>query len=678
MRPAPAALPSPPRSRHPRRLAALLAALLAASLLLGLPALGEPARAADGGLVVIAQTTYDVLPAEGRVHVTIEAEATSFEPNTPDAEVFYSGVTFAVQPGATNAVAFGEGQQLETSVVEATDSYSAIDVTFSRGVFFEESYGYTVEYDMVDPGGEPGRDLRIGSSLVAFSVWAFGTENEPGGSVSVSLPAGYTLDVHGTHMDRSDGANGQILLSAQPANPFAFFAYVTADRPGAFEDTELTVSIGGVSAPIVVHAWEDDPDWGTRIASLMTDGLPALADLIGVEYGASGVLSVEEAATSRLGEYAGIYDPLTGVIRVRYDADALVALHEAAHVWFNGALLDSRWINEAWAEFYAVTAAERLGESGASYELTDDLLEARIPLNDWGEIGAESLGVEDFGYAASYEVAGRVAARTDLDALQEVWRAASSGEMAYQPIHGGAAAPAPAGVEAWQRLLDLLEERTGARYADVWTEWIVNEQEAPLLEARETARRRYGSVVAEAAEWELPAVIRGELETWDFAAAVVHLDQASDILGDRERIETRAERLALDPPDTLRVAFEGEVGLQAAADVAVIELEALDAIGTATERLDREPTPLEAIGLIGSDPSLELSEARTAYEAGDAAAATVAAEEAAALRNGAVGSGTDRAVLASTAVLGLDGLLLVVASALRLRRMRPAHLPPAG
>jgi hypothetical protein len=35
-------------------------------------------------------------------------------------------------------------------------------------------------------------------------------------------------------------------------------------------------------------------------------------------------------------------------------------------------------------------------------------------------------------------------------------------------------------------------------------------------------------------------------------------------------------------------------------------------------------------------------------------------------------------VLASTAVLGLDGLLLVVASALRLRRMRPAHLPPAG
>ena len=68
----------------------------------------------------------------------------------------------------------------------------------------------------------------------------------------------------------------------------------------------------------------------------MRRGLPALQDLIGIDYPVSGRLSVEEAATSRLGEYAGIYNRVTGVIRVRYDADAFVTLHEAAHLWFNG------------------------------------------------------------------------------------------------------------------------------------------------------------------------------------------------------------------------------------------------------------------------------------------------------------------------------------------------------
>ena len=53
------------------------------------------------------------------------------------------------------------------------------------------------------------------------------------------------------------------------------------------------------------------------------------------------------------------------MIRVRYDADAFVTLHEAAHIWFNGELFGDRWIGEAWAEFYGVTAAQPIGASGA-------------------------------------------------------------------------------------------------------------------------------------------------------------------------------------------------------------------------------------------------------------------------------------------------------------------------
>ena len=185
-----------------------------------------PATAADGGLVVVAQTRYQVLPADHRVHVTIDAVATSLEPDTPQGQVYYSGITFAVPAGATNVAACSGGQHIGARAQSTDDDFTLIEVTFGRGVFFRQSYPYTVSFDLVDPGGAGTRDLRIGSSLAAFPVWAFGTQGEPGGSVRVELPEGYTPDVQGSEMAEGELPDGGLLLTAEPADPFAFFAYV--------------------------------------------------------------------------------------------------------------------------------------------------------------------------------------------------------------------------------------------------------------------------------------------------------------------------------------------------------------------------------------------------------------------------------------------------------------------
>ena len=137
-------------------------------------------------------------------------------------------------------------------------------------------------------------------------------------------------------------------------------------------------------ANLLIRAWDDDPAWDQQVTRLLRRGLPTLQDLIGIDYPVSGRLSVEEAATSRLGEYAGIYNRVTGVIRVRYDADAFVTLHEAAHLWFNAELFEDRWIGEAWAEFYGVTAGQRIGASGASFDLTDDAPGRPVPAQRLG------------------------------------------------------------------------------------------------------------------------------------------------------------------------------------------------------------------------------------------------------------------------------------------------------
>jgi hypothetical protein len=633
--------------------------------------------AAGRGLVVLAQTRYEVQPEAHRVHVTIDAVATSYEPDTDNAQIYYSGVNFAVQAGAANVSASSGGQQIGVAISRRSDDFSIVEVTFGHGVFFHQSYAYTVAFDLVDAGGAGTRDLRIGRSLAAFPVWAFGTQGETGSSVRVDLPKSYAPDLQGDEMDASTLADGGTRLSAEPADPFAFFTYLSADRPGAFANTDLRLDINGVLARMTIRSWDDDPQWGQRVTQLMREGLPALQELIGVPLPALRRLTVEEAATSRLGEYAGIYDPVTGQFRVRYDADAFVTLHEAAHIWFNGSLFPDRWIGEAWAEFYGVEAGRSIGANGITVELTDALLKARIPLNDWGAIGVESLDVEDFAYAASYSLAQDIVKRTDLDHMQLVWQAAADDEMSYQPSHATdePVIVSPFGIEGWQRLLDLLEERTGVGYTDLWRNWVVNKDQRPMLAARQAVRRQYAEVVKAAGDWELPTAIRSYIGAWEFGATKSALTKATAVLEDREAIMLIASELDLTPPDTLREAFEGKGGMSAAATEAAVEIAAMKKLGDATRRLDDPLGLLESIGLLGRNVPSELDVARTRFQDGDVPGAAQAATQAVDALINAADLGRGRVVVGGAGVLLLDGIGMGVLFSQRRHRQRRRSMP---
>jgi hypothetical protein len=627
--------------------------------------------------VAIADTRYEVLPTEGRVHVTIHAVATSFEPDTAEGRVYYSGIPFAVPDGAANVAATSGGVPIPARVVDQNDVFDVVQVTFSRRVFYRESYPYTVTFDLTDAGGEADRDVRIGRSLVAFPVWAFGTDDEPGSSVRVDLPPGYQATVQGSSMDRQPSPAGTV-LRARPADPFGFFAYVSADLPGAYFDRSIRVPLQKARARIVVRAWDDDPQWSSRTANLLRDGLPELEALIGVPYPHIGTLEVEEAAISRLGEYAGLYDPSDALIRIRYDADAFVTLHEAAHLWFNNRLMDDRWIGEAFAELYSIEAGERIGADGFRWQLTPDLRRSKIPLNDWGAVGREDLRVEDFAYAASYEVATLIADRAGMERLRGVWDAAFRREPAYLPADGsGADARSTVGQPGWQRLLDLLEERTGESFDDLWARWIVNGEQQRQLAARASARSLYQEVIDAASDWQLPEIIRADLGDWRFAEAREGLQLAQRVLRERERILGAAGIHGLAPSDRLQRAFEGEQDLSAALTLAGLELDAIAAIGDASTRLSGDPSVLETIGLIGSQPGQALDEAREAYEAGALGDAKRGADRAVAERAEAADAGRVRVTLAGAGVLALDGLALAAISVRRSRRRIGSEPLPA-
>ena len=665
--------------RRPAVVAAVASLLLLAVAPAALP-IGHLARGVDRGLVMVADTRYEALPDEGRIRITIDAVVTSYTPNTDTSLVFYTGTSLGVQPGATGFSANSGATRLAVSVAASTPDYVKVEVTFGGEVHYRESYPFSLGFDLPDPGGAPNRDVRVGRSIVSFPVWAFGTGGEPGGSVHVLLPAGFTPTAQGDPLTTSQTTDGGTLLSATSIpDPFAFAAYVSADRPGAFTEIPFQVGIGGTSVPVLVRAWDDDADWGAQLTDLMTRGLPALQELIGLAYPVIGTLKVEEAATSRLGEYAGIYNSSEELIRVRYDADAFVALHEAAHAWFNQNLLPDRWIGEAWAEFYGVQAGTAIGALGATYELTDDLLVSKVALNDWGSLGTVDPAVENYAYAATYHLALLTFERTDLAGLRRVWSAVDEGNMPYQPLH--ASGPPRRGVPGqqpgWQRLLDLLDERTGASYDDLWSAWVVDAAQQPLLEERSTARDQYRTVAAQAGPWDLPQEIRADMGAWSFDLAEAEMKIAAEVLTERGRITAEAEVLDLRPPATLREAFEAtdDGALDAASLEATAELATLDQIQEASRALADKPDLIEALGLIGADPSADLAAAGSAFESGDLASADRAASRAAATREGATYAGQLRAAEAGGGLFVLTGGSLLVIRARRTRRRGAGTLP---
>jgi hypothetical protein len=423
----------------------------------------------------------------------------------------------------------------------------------------------------------------------------------------------------------------------------------------------------------VIRAWDDDPEWATRTQGLIQQGIPVLHELIGLPWPVVGVLRVEESA-NRLGDYAGIYNQVTEKINVRYDADATVTLHEAAHIWFNDDLFRERWIGEAFAELYAVHSAAAIGVSGDTFELTDDLLAARIPLNDWAPIGAESEAVEVFAYTASYHLAELILERTDLRGLREVWRGTADGEMAYQPIHGSEEPRTGVrfSLEGWQRLLDLLEERTGTDYTDLWLAWVVDEAEADLLAERTEARSRYLEVVAAADGWELPEIVRFDLGNWQFPDVLASLDTIDRILVLAADLEALAADLDLDPPDRLQEVFEGNAGLELALTEANKELLALETIADATRGLAEEPDVVETIGLLFAEPAMDLAAARDAWEAGEHGTASDHAEAVLVTLDEADDRGRERlAIGGGLVLLAVGGVGLTV-----YRRRDPGELDP--
>jgi hypothetical protein len=649
----------------------LIAAAIAIGVL-GWPGATPTAWAATPDLTIVSSARYDVQPSRHRVRVTVDLTLTNRLKDTVTKRFFFDHAFLAVLPGSSGyALSWLGSGQPSVRVASSTKSHTLLRLNLAQHLNSGKSASYRLTFDLRDPGGAPTRDLRVGDTLVSFPVWAFASDSTPGSSVTVVFPAGYDIQVEaGAIAAPTALGDGRVIFrSGILANPLDFFAYLVADRPGAYKTSTISTTVLEEPVEVVVRSWSDDAPWAKRVGSLVGRGLPALSSRIGLPWpDFDSTLTIEEAVSRSTGGYAGIFDPAAGKVAIAYYADEFVILHEASHAWFNGALLADRWSNEAFASYYGAAAAKDLKIKVRTDVLTDELKKSRIPLNAWGPVGSEKVEQEDYAYAAALELARQIVKRASPGGLQAVWKDATGKIGAYQPVGGTEAVDAP---PDWRGLLDLLEERTDATYDDLWRAWVARPDDEALLDQRAAARTRYEALLGHVRDWRVPKPIRDAMRAWQFDDAIALIDGAEGALVLRADVERAAAKAGLIAPSALRLAFEDDDGFDDTTDEASAELQSIERFVAAVGSRPAQLTPIVALGMWGETPEADLGVARDAFARGDMAASARASDEAAASWANAESIGQARAFsFATLAVFALMVLGLFVTTFRRRRRRR--------
>lgn len=588
---------------------AICLAVLAA--VLGMAPLAAPRVARAAEYAMTTEARYRVDPDAGEVAVTLDV---SFENTTPDPPGQFSAfevIDLALQPGATEVAAQDVDGALAVSVGER-DTFVAVAVRAREAIRYGEVATFTLAYTLHDGAGDT---IRIRPSVVLFPAWSFGTS----ATVKVTLPESLDVRVDGGPMTATHDAGSVILESGAIESPASWLARITGTAPSSYVTTSRAVALAGGTVELQVRSWSDDTAWGERVADLLADGLPRLEDTIGIAYPRVGPLVVVETTpdpTTAIGE------PRSGAaeIDIAFNEPDFTVLHQAAHVWLRPELIADGWIREGFASWAAAQVAQAADVS-LPYDPADRaeaLADASFPLVSWGA-GDASVDQDAWAYAASWDVADRLARSVGAEPLRAAFGRAAAGVSAYDPPDtvptpgAGAAAPLDS-----RRLLDQLEAASDADVDDLFVREVFDADLRAAMSDRATARTAFTALVGAAAGWGAPEPVRADMAAWRFEAATGAIDEAQAWLADRDALYDMLDRLELTAPTRLMDRYRTAGGGTDARTELDAERAVAVAYGKARDEASAAPGLLERIGVLGGPgPSAELDRAASLFGQGD-------------------------------------------------------------
>ena len=658
------------RGREPGARAAVAALLLAAGLALS-PIGAGSAAAATGRLLVGADASYLVAPADRAIHVSVTIRLQNDKPSTAVYYYFWRAISWTVQREATKVAVRDASGALKVSVAKKA-TYQDLSITLRRDLLYKQTARITLTYDLPDGGARSGSRVHVGTAFVAFEAWAWGDDDQ--GSVVVRVPESFTVTTEGNFVLRSSEAGMSVLTATAIDDPFSFYVDVSGLDDSRLSSDDVSLP-GGVD--LVVRGWPEDTEWRSTVVDTLKAGLPKLMALIGLPWKPTKPLEVSEAFGPELEGYAGLYLERDASIRISDNLDKVTILHEATHIWFNSDLFTDRWIDEGFAQQYSVDVAATLGVPATAPTRPLPSAKGYVALVDWekpGRITTENEASETYGYNASWYVIRQIATELGTPRLQAVVAAADADAIAYA---GSGPAEKASTTATWQRFLDLIDIIGGSQKADdLFRTLVVDKRGVDLLDQRATARLTYARLAADGAGWAPPLVVRQDMSTWQFPLATIAMTDAAATLELRAKVDAAASALGLEPGGDLREAYESAAhAMSEANELAGDELDTLGALADAREAVEAKPDLVTSIGLLGTTPRALYDAAGTAYEADDLETATADADATVKALADAPAIGRQRLEIgggsAAVVVLGGGGLLLIR----RRRRARQTASP---
>jgi hypothetical protein len=661
-----------------RRLTLLLAPFaLASSLILAAPGTALAAN----GMTETGNTTYEVLPAQAVIKVTVSISIANHKPNDALYYYYWNKTQITVEKEASAVSATSNAGKVRQKALKSDDYYRYIELDYPD-VLYGQTRVVTATYTIPAAPKAPGgyRALSAYASLCALG------NGEDTGSLSVVLPAGFDLTVDsGSDLSPTTDKSGrQVYSTGTQAAPYKLWSCVDAENESKL--TETTVLSGTQS--FTLQSWPEDKAWSDEIRTDVVSDVPALEELTGLTM-PGGMVKIVEAGQSQLGDASGVYSADRKMSYISETVEKATVAHELSHIWFNKDLFSAKWMSEGLAGY-----SEQASGAG---NFTPCKEPGTYPgtgspnIANWVDLTAQptkqDLDVLDYEYAASCYVFTSLSDSMGADNFRNVLQAATDDVMAYQGSLqdeqlDGAALPLTS-----RQMLDLIDEigmvPGGVGDLDQAGDLLVKYGvfDAGSLDARSAARTRYHGLVTAAKTWKMPLAVREPMATWSFVDATDEMSTVQQILDLRSKIESTVKGLTLDGTQ-IQKDFESAktpADLEAVLALARSEADAAGVVAKAIGVHDGDRSFLQSVGLMGVDVETKFQAARADLAAVKPDAATAEAQSVIDTIDQSNDQGFVRAAAATVTGLVVALLLLLFLVVLIRRRGRkPLVVAAAG
>ncbi|MDE0801938.1 MAG: hypothetical protein OSA99_01320 [Acidimicrobiales bacterium] len=633
-----------------------------------MPARAPSPVAAPAGVAVPAQvdsleidavTTYRLDPDVGAVQVTVVATLTNTAPSRRRGNIietpFYDSFGAAAIGPVANASAEREGTALSTTI-ETGDSavVEFVVVDLSPNLVFGTPQTITVRYDIPAQPSRSDFATRIND---AFASWyAVGTGSNGAIDLVVDVPERFEVEFTDIVVPAADVADGRAVYRFDDLDEADAFAGVSARDDAALVKKSTTVD----DDDFEIQAWPGDDEWADFAVDAVDRGVLELVERTGLPLAGERSIAIAETATPYLYGYAGWFLPEEDRIEIGDELDLQVMLHELAHLWFNGDLFDSRWINEGLAEVASNDIAGSFDVPTVDVVPIDPNAPGAQPLNVWVSPGADedAAAIEDYGYATSYAVMQALVDDIGDDGLQALLAHADAGLIPYV---GDPDPEASFGASDWRYLYDIADRVIGsARVVELFDAHVLSDDDRVQVTTRSGLTERYDALADAGGALSPPLEVRRRMASWSFDRAATAMDEAAALLADIHALSADLDERSIAVPAALETSYESAKDLDETTALLAEVTEVAPAVAEADAAAD-DLDPVEWLGLVGTDIGGRRDATLASFDDGDT--------EAAARRAAAVVSSIDDAPVVAAARL-VAVLFLAGAATAAVRQLR--------